>query len=123
MTPEERERLNVLCTQIQVEKDYNQYESLLRDLYELVARKERRFPTHATKAKRPRKVVQAVANRIIQPRFPNQPEKVEISLSEADELFREIRIENTFSDESGQSLGLVAGAALDVTFEANAKDT
>jgi hypothetical protein len=123
MTPDERERLNALCTQIQVEKEYERYQSLVRELYELVARKERRFPAHEAGARRPWKTVPAVAKQIIKPRFPHQAEKVEISISEADELFREIRIENSFSDHTGQTLGLVAGADLDITFEADRKDT
>jgi len=123
MTSDERERLKQLCTQIPAEKDYNRYEDLLRDLYELVGRKERRFSAHVVKStKRAWRTVPAVAKQIIKPKFSNQPEKVEISLSQADELFREIRIENSFSSETGQALGLVAGEALDVTFEANVKD-
>jgi chorismate mutase len=123
MTPDERERFKLLCTQIPVEKDYNRYEQLLRDLYELVGRKERRFPAHTAKTMGAWKTIPAVAKQIIKSRFSNQPERVEISLQEADDLFREIRIENSFSNETGQSVGLVAGTALDVTFEASSKDT
>ena len=50
MTSDERERLKQLCTQIPAEKDYNRYEDLLRDLYELVGRKERRFSAHVVKS-------------------------------------------------------------------------
>ena len=43
MTPEERERMNALCLQIQQEKDYAKFEALSCELNDLVARKERRF--------------------------------------------------------------------------------
>jgi hypothetical protein len=43
--------------------------------------------------------------------------------SEAEELFREIRIENRFTDADGQPVALKDGARLNVTFEADAKDT
>lgn len=123
MTPDEQEHLNTLCKQIQVERDYNRYEALLLELYELLSQKERRFPSHSAKTARARKTVRAIAKQIIRPKFPKQQEKVEISISDADDLFREIRIENSFSDGRGQTLALVSGAALDVTFEANAEDT
>jgi hypothetical protein len=53
MTPEERERMNSLCIAIQEETDYNKFATLLRELSELIARKEqRRFSsTHARVAK------------------------------------------------------------------------
>jgi hypothetical protein len=47
MTPEERERMNSLCIGIQEETDYNKFATLLRELSELIARKEqRRFKQH-----------------------------------------------------------------------------
>jgi hypothetical protein len=50
-----------------------------------------------------------------------QPAKVEISISQADDLFREIRIENNFSDVDGVAVALRIGALLDVTVEAETK--
>ena len=44
MTPEERERMNALCLQIQQEKDYAKFEALSHELNDLVARKQHRFP-------------------------------------------------------------------------------
>jgi hypothetical protein len=40
MTPEERERMNSLCIGLQEETDFNKYATLLRDLSELLARKD-----------------------------------------------------------------------------------
>jgi hypothetical protein len=38
-------------------------------------------------------------------------------------LYREIRIENTLIDEKGKKVKLVKGAQVDVTVEADSKDT
>jgi hypothetical protein len=38
-------------------------------------------------------------------------------------LYREIRIENTLQDENGGKVKLKVGAQVDVTFEADIKDT
>jgi hypothetical protein len=44
-------------------------------------------------------------------------------MSQADDLFREIRIENNFTDVAGGPVALTSGARLDVTFEAETKKT
>jgi hypothetical protein len=47
MTPEERERMNSLCTRIQEEKDPNKFDGLVRELNELLeAKHERIHPEH-----------------------------------------------------------------------------
>jgi hypothetical protein len=38
-------------------------------------------------------------------------------------LYREIRIENTLQDEHGKKVKLKVGSQVDVTFEADIKDT
>jgi hypothetical protein len=65
--------------------------------------------------------VPAVVTKIVKPAFEGQPAKVEISISQADDLFREIRIENNFADVDGGAVALTNGALLDVTFEAETK--
>jgi hypothetical protein len=47
---------------------------------------------------------------------------VEITISDADDLFREIRIPNLFTGLDGGSVGLKNGAAVDITLEADAQD-
>jgi len=54
---------------------------------------------------------------------PSLPEKAEISVEGADDLYREIRIENTLSGESGNEVSLKPGAEVDVTIEADADAT
>lgn len=126
MTPEERQRMDSLCARIQEEKDYGRFEALMRELNELVSRKERRFQQHAgngdLQRKRPWRTVPAVVEKIVKGIYPDQVEKVEISIPAADDLFREIRIENTLTNVDGQPVALKTGAHLDITFEAEAKD-
>jgi hypothetical protein len=61
------------------------------------------------------KIIPAVGDHI--------PEKAEIKIEGADDLYREVRIENEVIDEEGNPLKLKKGAELDVTIEANKKDT
>jgi hypothetical protein len=127
MTPEERERMNELCVQIQEEKNYDQFAIQLRELTDLLARKQqRRFTNHPQllwNRNRPWTTVPAVVNKVIKTGIARQPEKAEISITPADYLFREIRIENSLSSPAGDAVALKPGAKVDVTFEADPKDT
>ena len=127
MTSEERERMNSLSVGIQQETDYNKFAALLHEMSELIARKEqRRFEHHPKlvwQRNAPWKTAPAVVTKIVKPAFGGEPAKVEISISQADDLFREIRIENNFTDVDGGPVALTNGARLDVTFEAEAKKT
>jgi hypothetical protein len=51
------------------------------------------------------------------------PEKAEIRIETAEELYREVRIENTMTDAAGNPVKLKKGAEVDVTIEADKKDT
>jgi hypothetical protein len=127
MTSKERERMNSLCVGIQEETDYNKFAVLLHEMSALIARKEqRRFEHHPKlvwQRNTPWKTVPAVVTKIVKPAFDHQPAKVEISISQADHLFREIRIENNFTDADGGPVALTNGARLDVTFEAETMKT
>jgi hypothetical protein len=59
--------------------------------------------------------------RIIKP--PGEPEKAQIAIEGADELYREIRIENTLTDENGRKVHLKRGAEVEVTVEASVEAT
>jgi hypothetical protein len=54
---------------------------------------------------------------------PREPEKAQIAVEGADELYREIRVENTLQDPEGNAVSLKKGAQVEVTIAANAKDT
>lgn len=64
-----------------------------------------------------------VVRKIIKSPDPHEPEKAEISIHEADELYREVRIENTLETEEGEKVKLKQGAHVDVTVEADKNDT
>ena len=61
--------------------------------------------------------------KIIESPDPAIPEKAEIAVEGADELYREIRIENTLTDEKGNEVKLKEGAHVDVTVEAEPNAT
>lgn len=54
---------------------------------------------------------------------PQEPEKAERSVHDADDLYREIRIENELRDDEGKKVKLKEGAHVEVTVEADKKDT
>jgi hypothetical protein len=64
-----------------------------------------------------------IVQKIIEPPIPNEPEKAQIAIQGADELYKEIRIENALEDESGKQVKLKPGAHVEVTVEADQKDT
>ena len=61
--------------------------------------------------------------KIIRPVHQDDVEKAEIGVHGADELYREIRVENTLHDEKGKPVKLKEGAAVDVVIEADADAT
>jgi hypothetical protein len=61
--------------------------------------------------------------KIIPPVHPSGPEKAQIALEGADELYREIRIENSLTDENGDEVRLKRGAEVEITVEADPEST
>jgi len=61
--------------------------------------------------------------KIIEPIHPSMPEKAQIAVEGADDLYQEIRIENTLTDDSGAEVQLKEGAPVEVTVEAEAVGT
>lgn len=60
--------------------------------------------------------------KIIPPIVPSEPEKAQITVHGAEELYREIRVENTLKDEDGNPVSLKKGAEVEVTIAAEPKD-
>lgn len=52
-------------------------------------------------SKNKRKKLRGKVQKVLRPIVPLEPEKAQISVEEADELYREIRIENVLTDENG----------------------
>ncbi|MGC2645917.1 MAG: hypothetical protein WA261_06520 [Candidatus Sulfotelmatobacter sp.] len=61
--------------------------------------------------------------KIIKPSEPGEPEKAQISIEGADDLYREIRVENSLTAKNGDQVGLKQGAEVDVTLEADKEAT
>ena len=64
-----------------------------------------------------------VVEKIIRSANPDEPEKVQIAIEGADELYREIRVENTLHDAEGNPVSLKKGADVEVTVEAEPEAT
>jgi hypothetical protein len=64
-----------------------------------------------------------VVEKIIKPVHPGDPEKAQIAVEGADDLYREIRIENTLQDENGHNVKLKEHAEVKVIVEADATET
>jgi len=128
MTPDERERMNSLSIRIQEERDQHQFERLLQELDEVIERKVRRFAGGGSirarqRSTRPWKTLSGRVARIVPGQYRADAETVEISIPEAEDLYGEIRILNSFTDIDGQPVTLKHQAPVDITLEADAKDT
>jgi len=75
----------------------------------------------AKKSKK-RKTLTGTVHKIIKPAGSGMPEKAEISIHEAEDLYREIRIENALVTEDGEKVKLKEGADVDVIVEADSSD-
>jgi predicted DNA-binding antitoxin AbrB/MazE fold protein len=62
----------------------------------------------------------AVVEKLVKSVDPSEPEKAQIAIHGADDLYKEIRIENTLEDADGEKVKLKPGAAIEVTIEAPA---
>ena len=61
--------------------------------------------------------------KVIPSPHPSVPEKAEIEVKGADDLYREIRVDNVLTDKNGDTVRLKKGAEVDVTIEADEEDT
>jgi hypothetical protein len=65
----------------------------------------------------------ATVQKIIKSPDPRIPERAELGINDCDELYREIRIENTLTDANGKEVKPKQGAHVDVTVAADSSDT
>lgn len=70
-----------------------------------------------------RKKMRGRVEKIIKPVSPKEPERAQITIPEADDLYREVRVENVLTDENGEKAGLKPGAEVDVIVEADSSAT
>jgi hypothetical protein len=57
------------------------------------------------------------------PAVGSEPEKAQIAVDGADDLYKELRVENKLEDKDGKKVGLKEGAQVDVTIEAEPEAT
>jgi hypothetical protein len=69
--------------------------------------------------KKPSVTLPGTVEKIIPPSSPLEAETVQIRVESADELYREVRIENTLIDETGQRDSLTLGSPVEVTITAD----
>ena len=64
-----------------------------------------------------RKRLRGTVEKIIKTHNPSEPEKAQISIEEAEHLYREIRVDNELTDDAGTKSTLKAGADSDATMK------
>jgi hypothetical protein len=74
-------------------------------------------------SEKPSVTLSGTVEKIVKPPIPSEPEKAQIAVESADDLYREIRIDNTLTNEDGDEVKLKLGAQVEVTVEAEAKAT
>jgi hypothetical protein len=69
---------------------------------------------------KPNITLPGTVEKIIKPWDPSEPEKAHVTIEKgATPLYRDIRIENTLTDENGKEVKLKEGAKVEVVIEAN----
>jgi hypothetical protein len=69
-------------------------------------------------SEKPSTTIPATVEKIIKSPSPDVPEKAQIAVEGADHLYRELRIENTLTDENGEKVRLKVGAEVEITIQA-----
>jgi hypothetical protein len=67
---------------------------------------------------KPAVTLPGVVEKIVKPIIPSEREKAQITVLGADDLYKEIRVENTLENAAGEKVRLKPGAEVDVTVEA-----
>jgi hypothetical protein len=72
---------------------------------------------------KPSTTLPGTVEKIIRSPDPSEPEKAQIAIEGAEHLYKEIRIENTLTDENGNKVRLKQGVEVEVTVEAEPEAT
>ena len=73
--------------------------------------------------KKPKTTKSGRVKKIIKSPDPSVPEKAEVEVHGADDLYKEIRIDNVLEDEQGKKVKLKEDAPVDITVEADKNAT
>jgi hypothetical protein len=71
--------------------------------------------------KKAKKKLPAIVTKVVKPPVPTYPEKAEIAIKNGEELYREIRVENKLTTDSGTEVRMKPGAEVEVQIEADEK--
>jgi len=71
---------------------------------------------------RPSVILPGTVDKIVPASHRSHPEKAQIAVAGADRQYRDLRIENTLTDEHGDDVKLKKGAHVEVTVTAEPKD-
>lgn len=72
---------------------------------------------------KPSVTLPGTVEKIIKPITPDVPEKAQISVAGAEDLYKEIRINNVMQDQNGEPVKLKPGAEVEVTVAADPEAT
>jgi hypothetical protein len=72
---------------------------------------------------KPSVTLPGTVEKVIPPIDPSEPEMAQITVEGAEDLYREIRVENTLQDQAGNPVALKEGADVEVTIEAEKEST
>lgn len=64
-----------------------------------------------------------MVEKIIRPLHPAIPEKAQIAIEGAEDLYKEIRVDNVLEDEKGNKVKLKENAPVEVVIEADSEST
>jgi hypothetical protein len=70
-------------------------------------------------SEKPSVTLPGTVEKVIPAMPPAEPEKAQIVVEGADDLYKELRVENKLQDQNGETVGLKPGAEVDVTIEAD----
>ncbi len=79
--------------------------------------------SHIRTKKKPSATRPGIVEKIVKSPFPEEPEKAQIQVDGADHLYRELRVENTLTDNEGHQVSLKKGAKVEVIVEAEPEAT
>ena len=74
-------------------------------------------------SEKPKATLPGTVEKIIPSPYKDEPEKAQIAVEGAEDLYKEIRIENKLTDENGQEVRLKPGAEVEITLEADPEAT
>jgi predicted DNA-binding antitoxin AbrB/MazE fold protein len=74
--------------------------------------------TQKVEGEKPTVTLPGIVEKIVKPVVESEPEKAQIAVEGADELYKEIRIENVLETPDGDKVKLKQGAAVEVKIAA-----